>query len=273
MTKTLDTTNTTASDRAASGTRGVSRKLLTRKAAALSLVPAGDALEDSFPAAGDGARADQPVGDSGAPALQASDDAARADADTAEPTADAAASEPTSAVTEPVVADDPAENAAPTDPALPALAESEASRTENEPVAPGAPDAVPGLAAAPAPAPAPAAVWTNEDERVYRDMTARRKAAGFQTRGRDVSAQLLRVGDLKPNAGTVVAVVVGLVAERGAVARSALLDLIAEATFSQAKAKPRDRDWAQGYVAGAVRGGFLALAEDDAQPAASVQAA
>jgi len=269
MTKTLDTTTTKASDRARNGTRGVSRKLLTRKAAALSLVPAGDALEDSFPAAGDRARADQPMGDAGAPALQASDDAARIDA--AEPTADAAASDPASAVAEPVVADAPAENAAPTDPAVPALAESEASRTENEPVAPSAPDATPGLAVAPAPA--SAAVWSNEDERVYREMTARRKAAGFQTRGRDVSAQLLRVGDLKPNAGTVVAVIVGLVAERGAVARSALLDLIGEATFSQAKAKPRDRDWAQGYVAGAVRGGFLALAEDDAQPAASVQAA
>jgi len=264
MTKTLDTTTKT-SDRAGNGTRGVSRKLLTRKAAALSLVPAGDTLEDSF----HGARADQPVGDAGAPAPQASDDAARAAA--AEPTADAAAFDPASAVAEPVAADAPAENAAPTDPALPALAESEASRTENEPAAPSAPDAVPELAAAPAPA--PAAVWTNEDERVYRDMTARRKAAGFQTRGRDVSAQLLRVGDLKPNAGTVVAVIVGLVAERGAVARSALLDLIAEASFSQGKAKPRDRDWAQGYVAGAVRGGFLSLAEDDAQPAASTDQA
>jgi hypothetical protein len=133
-------------------------------------------------------------------------------------------------------------------------------------------DAQPEPASAPSTTPA-IAVWSPADEALFRELTARRKAAGFQTRGRDVSAQSLVPGELKPNPGTVVAVIVGLVAERGgSVTRAELLDAMAGATFPNAKAKPQDRDWCQGYVGGAVRSGFLALAgEAQVAPAAADQ--
>jgi hypothetical protein len=113
------------------------------------------------------------------------------------------------------------------------------------------------------------AVWSDEDERAFAAMTARRKAAGFQRRGKDVGGQLLRVGDIAPNAGTVVATIVGLVAERGTVARAELLGLIGSTTFGNSKARPEDRGWCQGYVQGAVRDGFLAVAVDDSVGEAS----
>lgn len=121
--------------------------------------------------------------------------------------------------------------------------------------------------AAPAPAVAPSALpaWSSEDERTLRAMLARRKAAGYQRRGRDVSGQLIRLGDIAPNPGTVVAVIVGLVAGAGgAVTREKLVALMAGAAFPNAKAQPTDKGWCQGYVAGAVRSGFLAVAGEPA---------
>lgn len=100
--------------------------------------------------------------------------------------------------------------------------------------------------------------WSDEDERAFGVMAARRKAAGFQRRGKDVGGQLLRVGGIVPNPGTVVATIVGLVAERGTVARGDLLALIGTTTFGNSKSRPQDRGWCQGYVQGAVRDGFLA---------------
>jgi hypothetical protein len=110
------------------------------------------------------------------------------------------------------------------------------------------------------PTPALALAWTSEDESAFQAMLAQRKAAGYQRRGKDVGAQLLQVGDIAPN-GTVVAVIVALVAEYGTIGRGKLLDAMAMATFPHPKAKPEDRGWCQGYVGGAIRDGFLAVAD------------
>jgi hypothetical protein len=119
-------------------------------------------------------------------------------------------------------------------------------------------------AAQPAPAPAPA--WSAEDESTLQALLARRKAAGYQRRGRDVGGQLVAAGSIKPNPDTVVAVIVGIVTERGSIERAELIDAMAKTTFPHAKAQPSDKGWCQGYVAGALRNGFLTLAE---QPAAA----
>lgn len=106
--------------------------------------------------------------------------------------------------------------------------------------------------------------WSEQDERDFQAMTARRKASGFQRRGRDVGGQMLRVGDIAPNPGTVAATIVALVGPPGSVARGALLNAMAGATFPHPKARPQDRGWCQGYVAGLVRDGFLAVVPGNA---------
>lgn len=110
--------------------------------------------------------------------------------------------------------------------------------------------------------PAAPSTWSEADERAFQAMSTRRKAAGFQRRGRDVSAQRLTVGQIKPNDGTVVATIVGIVADKGTVGRGELIDLMAATSFANAKAKPADKGWCTGYIAGAIRDGFLALADD-----------
>lgn len=105
--------------------------------------------------------------------------------------------------------------------------------------------------------------WSEEDERAFSNMAARRKASGYQRRGRDVGGQVLSVGSITPNPGTVVATIVELFNTRNTMTRTALLDAIAVASFSNAKAKPTDRSWANGYVAGALRDGFLTLGAAD----------
>ena len=105
----------------------------------------------------------------------------------------------------------------------------------------------------PSPPLSAAQAWSEHDESSFQGMLASRKAAGFQRRGKDVSAQLIRVGDIKPNDGTVIATIVALVAEHGAITRARLLDLMQAATFSHPKAKPEDRGWCQSYIAGAGR--------------------
>ena len=128
-------------------------------------------------------------------------------------------------------------------------------------------DGPPAPAATPAQlAPDVAPVWSPEDESTLQALVARRKAAGYQCRGRDVGRQLIAVGGIKPNPDTVVAVIVGIVAERGRIGRAELIGAMAEATFPHAKAQPTEKGWCQGYVAGALRNGFLALAE---QPVAA----
>jgi len=105
--------------------------------------------------------------------------------------------------------------------------------------------------------------WTDEQEELYVAMTSRRRASGYLRRGRDVGRQVLCVGSITPNPGTVVGTIVELFGTRNAMARKELLDTIASASFSNAKAKPTDRAWANGYIAGALRDGFLAVATAD----------
>lgn len=129
---------------------------------------------------------------------------------------------------------------------------------EAKAVQPAAPTSPLNTDATPPPAvPTPAPQWSDEDENALQAMMARRKAAGFQRRGRDTSEQLLAVGAITPNPGTVVAIIVGLVAVQGTMSRGDLVAAMATATFPQAKARPTDRAWCQGYVAGALRDGFL----------------
>ena len=116
-------------------------------------------------------------------------------------------------------------------------------------------------AATQAPAPATPPFWSTEDEASLQTLLARRKAAGYQRRGTDVARQKLQPGALKPNECTVAAVIVGIVAHDGPMNRGALVDAMATADFPHPKARPTDRGWCQGYVAGAIRSGFLVVAE------------
>ena len=123
----------------------------------------------------------------------------------------------------------------------------------------------PATPAAPASPPA-ATAWSSEDESAFQAMTARRKAAGFRRRGKDVAGQLVCVGDITPNAGTVMAAIVAIVAERGAVARGELVGLMPKAAWPDPKtaARAADRSWCAGYISGALRDGWLALANGTA---------
>jgi hypothetical protein len=128
---------------------------------------------------------------------------------------------------------------------------------------PGAPaDALGGARSAPTAAtnqqqPAPA-MWSSEDEAAFQALLARRKAAGYQRRGKDLSGQMLSPAAIKPNVGRIVATIVALVAEREQLSRGELLSLMASTSFPHPKAQPTDKSWCQGYVAGAIRNGFLA---------------
>jgi hypothetical protein len=117
---------------------------------------------------------------------------------------------------------------------------------------------------------AAAPTWSDDDESVFQALLTRRKAAGYQRRGRDVGGQLITVGTITANPNTVVAVIVAIVAEHGKIGRAKLVEAMANAIFPHPKAQPSDRGWCQGYVAGAVRNGFLMLSE---RPAAIVEAA
>ena len=55
--------------------------------------------------------------------------------------------------------------------------------------------------------------------------------------------------------------IVGILAHAGTMNRGALVDAMATANFPHPKARPTDRGWCQGYVAGAIRSGFLAVVE------------
>ena len=112
-----------------------------------------------------------------------------------------------------------------------------------------------------APALAMPPLWSSEQEATFQTLLAKRKAAGYQRRGKDVAGQVIRPGAIKPNEGTVAAVIVGLLAHATTMNRGALVDAMATANFPHPKAQPTDRGWCQGYVAGAIRSGFLAVAE------------
>lgn len=107
-------------------------------------------------------------------------------------------------------------------------------------------------------APAPAA-WSNEDEAAFQTLLARRKAAGYRRRGKDLAAQLLTLGPIKPNPDTVAATIVALIGKDGEISRGELLSRMATAIFPHPKARAEDEGWCQGYIAGAIRNGFLAI--------------
>lgn len=235
---------------------GTSPKTLHRKAmekAQAASAPEGEGLEDMFPV--------QTLGDditaTPSQAAQQADDDSAAAADGVAASADQPAAAP---------AVDIIESSAPAA-LITELAAAPPSITVEDQPAPVVP-------AQSVPAPA----WSDADEKAFQAMSARRKAAGFQRRGRDVSAQRIRLGTIQPNAKTVVATIVAIVGNKGVVTRGELVDLMATATFASAKAKPTDRDWCVGYIAGAMRDGFLALANDSAglgedSPDASLAAA
>lgn len=77
-------------------------------------------------------------------------------------------------------------------------------------------------------------------------------------RGRNVDIQLLQPGTVQANPGTVFGVIAALVTELGTVTRAGLVDAMGQAVFLNPKARPQDRAWCQGYVAGALRDGYLA---------------
>lgn len=199
---------------------GSSRKLLARKAMAISAeaLQGSEALEDSFPAA-DAKEVAAPSHDPGS-----------------------LSDEPHVVQTPNVVVASVGE----------VLNKLRATPADGSP-APVAPSAT----AVPTPTPA----WSPEAESTFQALLTKRKAAGFQRRGRDVSRQLITAGTIKPNPDTVVAVIVGIVTARGGVNRADLVEAMAGVTFPHSKAQPKDRNWCQGYIAGALRNGFLTLAE------------
>jgi hypothetical protein len=163
------------------------------------------------------------------------------------PAGEGAESGPTDERAGPLEADIPNDQASTQEPNLPVI-----------PMPVNAPTALQPVAGPTAPA-APSA-WSDEDERAFQGLAARRKAAGYIRRGRDVGGQLIALGNIKPNPDTVVAIIVGLVAAAGGnMQRIALIDAMVTVTFPHPKAQPTDRGWCQGYIAGAVRNGFLAM--------------
>lgn len=82
-------------------------------------------------------------------------------------------------------------------------------------------------------------------------------------------SRLLTSGSITPNPGTVFAIITGIVQERGQLTRPELLVAMASTSFPQPKARPDSKAWCQGYIAGAIRSGFIAQVEL-AYPAVSV---
>ncbi len=108
--------------------------------------------------------------------------------------------------------------------------------------------------------------WSDEDESGFQALSTRRKAAGVR-RTAQAGAQLVQPGSIKPNPNTVVAVIVGLFGDKVAMTRGDLIAAMTSATFPHPKARPADPSWCQGYVAGAIRSGFLMVAPAQAAPA------
>jgi hypothetical protein len=79
----------------------------------------------------------------------------------------------------------------------------------------------------------------------------------------EIEPQLITAGDIRPNPNTTVATIVGLVEAKGTVSRSELVGAMGAATFMHRKARPQDQGWCQGYIAGAIRGGFLKIIDPE----------
>ena len=105
--------------------------------------------------------------------------------------------------------------------------------------------------------------WTEADEDQLRGLLARRRQAGYRKPSRDVGSQLLKVGSFNPNPNTVTASICAIAALNGTITRKALLAEMTETVFPHPKAQPKNAKWCQGWVAGAIRNGFLVLVADD----------
>ena len=108
--------------------------------------------------------------------------------------------------------------------------------------------------------PTAALVWSDEDESCFQALFARRKAARVP-RVVNSGTQQLQPGAIKPNPNTVVAVIVSIVADSGIIRRGELVAAMAALPFAHPKARPTDPSWCQGYIAGAVRSGYLTVVE------------
>jgi hypothetical protein len=218
---------------------GTSPKTLHRKAmdkAAAAHAPEGEALEELFPAPpadADGSHMSQDA------VLPAADNIGSA-ADSTSANADQAATAPTVDIIE--------SSAAPT-------SGDEGSASPPSTI-------VEDHSASVAPVLAPDwPAWSQADEKAYQLLLSRRKVAGFQKRGRDVSAQTIRTGAITPNSGTVNSAIFELVKLHGPISRGQLLDLMATPAFAHPKAKGSDRAWSQGYLQGAISSGFLQIGD------------
>jgi hypothetical protein len=87
------------------------------------------------------------------------------------------------------------------------------------------------------------------------------QATSRRNRSRSVDQQILQLGQITPNPETILATIVAMVAERGVINRGDLLTAMRSTSFPHPAARPADKSWCQGYVAGAIRNGFLAVAK------------
>ncbi len=83
---------------------------------------------------------------------------------------------------------------------------------------------------------------------------------------RRIAEQSLQLGPISPNPSTVCAAIVKIVAEHGVIARADLLSAMRSSSFPHPAARPQDKSWCQGYIAGAIRNGFLTVAAEPAPP-------
>lgn len=104
--------------------------------------------------------------------------------------------------------------------------------------------------------------WTEGDELKLRDMLARRKAAGYRRASRDVSAQKIALGDISPNPKTIIASIYAIVALNGEISRKELIREMTTTVFPGQSPKPYDKKWCQGWIAGAIRNGYLRIVTD-----------
>ncbi|WP_188063198.1 hypothetical protein [Sphingobium sp. KCTC 72723] len=236
MTKTSALSRNTLTTRLGASPKTLHRKAMEKAAAAPA--PEGESLEDIFPATPVAKPDDGTVGAAALPVVGAGAPGDHAETQADDGTARAAM-------------------VGMTEPTAPPASADEASAS---PSSTGAEDQ--SAPAAPMQSAAPAS-WSDADERAYQALATRRKAAGFQRRGRDVSAQRVTIGAVTPNPGTVNSTIYELVKAHGPIGRGELLDLMATPAFDHPKAKGGDRAWSQGYVQGAVAAGFLMTQTDD----------
>lgn len=111
-----------------------------------------------------------------------------------------------------------------------------------------------------------APAWSETDESLFQEMQARRKATKAKrpagaSRSRLGDDTVLLVGPTVAGSASVFGTIRAAVAGHGdaGIARAVLLDQLAKAEWQSSAAKPGDRGWLAGWVAGAVRAGVLVV--------------